>query len=110
MYAGRIVEQGQVDDVVKDPQHPYTQGLLNCRPRIAQRDMRVQPIPGNVPDLADLPAGCAFAPRCQHYQPICDEGAIPLLSTTQEHLSRCLIHTNFQRQADWHWGDKGGAQ
>lgn len=109
MYAGRIVEQADVDAVVEDPQHPYTQGLLNCRPRIAQREARVQPIPGNVPDLADLPAGCAFATRCQHHQPICDEGAIPLISSTHGHLSRCLMHTNFQRQAHWQWGDTVGA-
>jgi ABC-type dipeptide/oligopeptide/nickel transport system ATPase component len=46
MYAGRIVEQGPVDEVVMHPQHPYTQGLLACRPRVSERDLRVQPIPG----------------------------------------------------------------
>ncbi len=57
MYAGRIVEQGPVDEVVAHPQHPYSQGLLNCRPRISARYQHVQPIPGNVPDLASLPLG-----------------------------------------------------
>jgi len=110
MYAGRVVEQGEVDQVVGNPQHPYTQGLLNCRPRISQREARVQPIPGNVPDLADLPEGCTFAPRCQHAQPICSEGAIPMISSSNGHENRCLIHTNFQRQANWGWGDKVGAR
>lgn len=105
MYAGRIVEQGGVDEVVGNPQHPYTQGLLNCRPRISQREARVQPIPGNVPDLANLPVGCAFASRCQHSQPICEEGVIPMISSTNGHLSRCLIHTDFQREAHWQWSD-----
>jgi len=109
MYAGRIVEQGEVDQVVGKPQHPYTQGLLNCRPRISERAMRVQPIPGNVPDLAELPPGCAFAPRCEHFQPVCEAGAIPLIDCANGHLSRCLIHTNFQRQPHWQWGDRVGA-
>lgn len=110
MYAGRIVEQGEVDQVVGNPQHPYTRGLLNCRPRISQREARVQPIPGNVPDLAELPEGCTFAPRCEHFQAICSEGAIPMIATSNGHVNRCLIHTNFQREAHWGWGDRLGAR
>jgi len=63
MYAGRIVEQGPAYTVVTNPQHPYTRGLLACRPRISEYGQKVQPIPGNVPDLVNLPPGCAFAPR-----------------------------------------------
>ena len=106
MYAGRIVEQGPVDDVVTYPQHPYTQGLLNCRPRIAERDQRVEPIPGNVPDLADLPPGCTFAPRCPRRQSVCDTGPIPLVVTSMGNVSRCLLHVDFQREEGWGWGDK----
>jgi len=80
MYAGRIVEQAPVDRVVEDPQHPYTQGLLACRPRISQRAQRIEPIPGNVPDLAMLPGGCAFAPRCSLRQEICEHGPIPMVA------------------------------
>lgn len=106
MYAGRIVEHGPVDDVVEHPYHPYSQGLLNCRPRISEREQRVQPIAGNVPDLADLPAGCAFAPRCPHHQPACDEGPIPLVKMSPNHISRCLLHLDFQRQEGWQWADR----
>jgi oligopeptide/dipeptide ABC transporter ATP-binding protein len=103
MYAGRIVEQGPVDDVVGQPQHPYTQGLLNCRPRISERELRVQPIPGNVPDLADLPRGCAFAPRCPHHQAACDVGPIPAIQTSPGYISRCLIHVDYRREEGWGW-------
>ncbi len=106
MYAGRIVEQGPVEDVVTHPQHPYTQGLLNCRPRISERDQRVEPIPGNVPDLVDLPPGCAFAPRCTQHQAVCDTGPIPLVETSVGYISRCLVHVDYQREQGWGWGDR----
>ncbi|GAB4543838.1 MAG: ABC transporter ATP-binding protein [Anaerolineae bacterium] len=106
MYAGRIVEQGPVEDVVGSPQHPYTRGLLNCRPRISERGQRVEPIPGNVPDLADLPPGCAFAPRCPRYQPVCAQGPIPLVETSPGYISRCLLHVDFQREEGWQWGNQ----
>lgn len=103
MYAGRIVEQGQVDQVVSNPQHPYSQGLLACRPRISVRGQQIQPIPGNVPDLAELPGSCTFAPRCPHRQKVCEEGPIPMVNVEDSHLSRCLIHLEFERQAEWNW-------
>jgi oligopeptide/dipeptide ABC transporter ATP-binding protein len=106
MYAGRIVEQGPVDEVVTHPQHPYSQGLLNCRPRISEREQRVQPIPGNVPDLVDLPPGCAFASRCPHHQAVCDEGPIPLVETSPAYVSRCLLHLGYQREEHWRWDYK----
>ncbi|MFQ5340339.1 MAG: ABC transporter ATP-binding protein [Anaerolineae bacterium] len=106
MYAGRIVERGTVDQVVESPQHPYTQGLLECRPSIAVRGQRVRPIPGNVPDLVGLPVGCAFAPRCPHHQPVCDEGPIPMIETGAGHINRCLIHLNYAREEDWDWSDE----
>jgi oligopeptide/dipeptide ABC transporter ATP-binding protein len=105
MYAGRIVEQGDVNQVVENPLHPYSQGLLACRPRIAMRSQRIEPIPGNVPDLANLPAGCAFAPRCPHRQTECEDGSIPLIATNAGRQSRCLLHTNYQREKAWGWDD-----
>jgi oligopeptide/dipeptide ABC transporter ATP-binding protein len=104
MYAGRIVEIGTVDDVIESPQHPYTHGLLSCIPRIAARRTRIEPIPGNVPDLAALGPGCAFAPRCPHHEPACDEGPIPLFEVGPGHLARCLRHAP-RREADWAWSD-----
>ncbi len=105
MYAGRIVEQGTVDEIVETPGHPYTQGLLNCRPRIGERDQTIRPIPGNVPSLANLPEGCAFASRCAFVQDVCSEGPIPMFETAPGHLSRCLRASDYRRQPRWDWDD-----
>lgn len=64
MYAGRIVEEGRVADVIRSPKHPYTQGLLGARVELAHGRDRLVTIPGSPPDLANMPPGCAFAPRC----------------------------------------------
>jgi peptide/nickel transport system ATP-binding protein len=78
MYAGRKVEEAPVDQLFARPQHPYTRGLIGSIPRlpsmrgeIATRIERLQEIPGMVPKLANLPAGCTFAPRCPHAQDRC---------------------------------------
>lgn len=105
MYAGRIVEQGTIEQVVHNPQHPYTQGLLDCRPRISARELRIQPIPGNVPDLADLPAGCTFAPRCTYARTVCQEGPIPIIQTDTGQASRCLRAADYRRDPAWTWSD-----
>jgi oligopeptide/dipeptide ABC transporter ATP-binding protein len=103
MYAGRIVEQGPVEMVVTRPQHPYTQGLLACRPRIAEKGQKVQPITGNVPDLTELPAGCAFAPRCPLAQPACETGPVPLIQSQPGVFSRCLYPLQYVRDNTWTW-------
>ncbi len=90
MYAGRIVERGPVDQVVENPQHPYTQGLLACLPRLTSRGQAINPIPGNVPDLADLPPGCAFAPRCPLAQEACTQTEFKLRAVTSGHYARCI--------------------
>jgi oligopeptide transport system ATP-binding protein len=64
MYAGRIVERGTVDAVFTDPGHPYTLGLMNSIPQIEAKGGRLQPITGQPPNLAKIPPGCAFHPRC----------------------------------------------
>ncbi|WKU08580.1 ABC transporter ATP-binding protein [Micromonospora sp. HUAS LYJ1] len=67
MYAGRVVEQGSVAQVLRRPQHPYTWGLLSSVPSLhGDPDADLVPIPGNPPSLIDLPAGCAFHPRCRY--------------------------------------------
>jgi oligopeptide/dipeptide ABC transporter ATP-binding protein len=92
MYAGRIVERGSLDQVIEDPKHPYTQGLLACLPRITTRDQAINPIPGNVPDLADLPPGCAFAPRCPHVRTECRQVDLRLRAVTPGHYARCILY------------------
>jgi oligopeptide transport system ATP-binding protein len=74
MYAGQIVEEGAAVDVLKDPRHPYTQGLLASLPALeGERATRLPSIPGRPPDLAALPAGCPFAERCPRVMAICRE-------------------------------------
>jgi len=97
MYAGRLVEMGGVDQVIESPQHPYTRGLLACIPRISARRSRIEPIPGNVPDLADVPPGCAFAPRCPLAQSACPASLVPLSEVEPGHWVRCLCRTGMAR-------------
>lgn len=106
MYAGYIVERGSVDQVVESSAHPYTEGLLACRPKITLPRQPVAPIPGNVPDLVDLPDGCPFSPRCSLARDVCNEGPVPLFEVAPRHFSRCLIHNNFKRDPDWTWTDR----
>ncbi len=82
MYAGEIVESGEVADVLANPRHPYTQGLLAAVPRLdAPKDAPLSDIPGTVPPPWDWPSGCAFHPRCPHARPECSspdfDGACP---------------------------------
>ena len=71
MYAGRIVEQGSVFDVLSRPRHPYTQGLLDSVPSRSVRGARLKQIPGMAPSVLNLSAGCAFRPRCGYASEIC---------------------------------------
>ncbi len=71
MYAGRIVETGHSVDLVLDPKHPYTQGLLASFPTIDDLNKKLRSIPGAPPDLISVPSGCAFHPRCPYATEIC---------------------------------------
>ena len=92
MYAGSVVERGGVDEVIENPKHPYTQGLLNCLPRITTKQQKLQPISGNVPDLADLPPGCAFAPRCAFVSDECRGADVALRQLGADHQVRCILY------------------
>jgi len=76
MYAGRLVEMGPVRAVIREPRHPYTRDLLASTVHGAMRGRRLEAIPGSPPNLAALPPGCAFAPRCRHVEPACT-AAVP---------------------------------
>jgi peptide/nickel transport system ATP-binding protein len=90
MYAGRIVEQGPVRDVLRNPQHPYTQGLLASLPG-DDRAGRLRPIDGVVPPLGAFPPGCAFHPRCrQRFHP-CDRMVPGEYFPAVDHMSRCFL-------------------
>ncbi len=71
MYAGRIVEYASANTLLQQPFHPYTLALMNSIPRLGARAARLQSIPGNVPNAAQLPSGCKFHPRCDRAQPDC---------------------------------------
>lgn len=71
MYAGRIIESGRTQEVINDPQHPYTQGLINALPQQTLPGQRLKQIPGNMPGLNAIPQGCAFSPRCQYVTDQC---------------------------------------
>jgi len=66
MYAGRIIEFGTLEDIYRNPTHPYTLGLFGSIPKLDQKIRRLTPIKGLMPDPTNLPEGCAFAPRCNH--------------------------------------------
>src|SRR5690606_4755663 len=93
MYAGRAVEEAQINDIYANPQMPYTLGLLNSIPRVdraAEHQERLQAIPGNVPNPLYLPDGCAFHPRCRCVQEQC-KATIPALEDTGNgHMVRCI--------------------
>jgi oligopeptide/dipeptide ABC transporter ATP-binding protein len=90
MYAGRIVESGTARQVIKNPQHPYTRGLLEANVRPGQHE-RPEAIPGAPPNLARLPAGCSFAPRCRHAQDICRTDFPAVRMVEPGHIARCVL-------------------
>src|SRR5262245_53523647 len=91
MYAGRIVEIGSVQQIFDRPGHPYTQALLRCLPDVELARDRLVEIPGQPPDLAQLPAGCPFAPRCPQRQPVCDEAYPPRVALEDGHVADCWL-------------------
>ncbi len=78
MYLGRIVEKGPVNEILKNPKHPYTKGLLEALPDINNLDAPLKPIPGNIPSPLDRPTGCVFRTRCPHHNPEGKDGKIEM--------------------------------
>ena len=91
MYAGRIVEQGPVREIFRNPKHPYTRGLLASVPG-GHAGSRLLAIEGTVPNLAQLPPGCSFAPRCGDRMPVCDSAFPGVTDTGRDHSVRCYLH------------------
>jgi peptide/nickel transport system ATP-binding protein len=91
MYAGEIVESGQTKDLLKHPRHPYTQALINALPDQKDPSEPLQAISGEVIDLRNRPAGCAFAPRCPYKMPVCEIRPPRLERTDGEHSAACWL-------------------
>ena len=92
MYAGRIVEMGPVRQIFKAPAHPYTRALLESIPRLGARREHLTAIDGQPPDLARLPSGCSFAPRCPQVMDRCRVEAPPAFPVAPGQTSACWLH------------------
>jgi oligopeptide/dipeptide ABC transporter ATP-binding protein len=96
MYAGRIVEQTEVEKLFRDPKHPYTQGLIASVPVMGVVQDELATIPGSVPNLIDVPTGCKFAPRClariENHLEICTAEEPMLESVAPGHTVRCWLY------------------
>jgi len=88
MYGGRIVESGAVREVLRQPRHPYTAGLIASSPSRNQPGRPLHQIAGSMPSLLDLPSGCPFRTRCPHATEVC--AAMPEADTQGEHMWRCF--------------------
>ena len=90
MYAGRFVETGPTRTVMREPRHPYTQGLLASTIRGEMRGTRIQAIKGSPPVLESLPEACSFAPRCPHADDTCLQGVPAEHALAPDHMARCV--------------------
>jgi peptide/nickel transport system ATP-binding protein len=93
MYAGRFVENGTAREVMRDPRHPYTRGLLSSTVHGGMRGRVLETIPGTPPNLANLPPGCAFAPRCRRAEDRCVRDEPPVTIRPSGAMTRCVLAT-----------------
>ena len=103
MYAGRVIEQGTVEQVLSHPGHPYTQGLIECLPELgssrhAERTELAE-IAGVVPSIWELGSGCAFRERCPHAMARCASEVPPMIETGAGHGVACWLHAQPLRRA-----------
>lgn len=91
MYAGYIVEYGDIVSIFKEPLHPYSQDLIEAFPSIKAPKQEIVSIPGTPPDLLNPPQGCRFHPRCKYAMDICRKEVPPLLKTTKNHAVACHL-------------------
>ena len=92
MYAGEIVETGEIGEIYAEPRHPYTLGLMRSIPRADQKGQRLDPIIGQPPDLAHIPSGCPFHPRCAFRRDNCLVEHPPPYDVAPGRISRCHYH------------------
>jgi peptide/nickel transport system ATP-binding protein len=91
LYAGRVAEMGTTQEIFKNPQHPYTRGLMNAIPRPGSRGKKMAAIPGTVPSNPGALIGCPFAPRCEFAFARCSAERPPLFGVGEGHWSACFL-------------------
>ncbi|MGI9406734.1 MAG: ABC transporter ATP-binding protein [Hyphomicrobiaceae bacterium] len=91
MYLGELVEQGPVREVIRDPVHPYTQGLLNALPKLDDLDAPLTPVPGDIPSPLERPTGCVFHTRCSRAEARCSASIPPTSKFAQDHIGACFV-------------------
>lgn len=94
MYAGKVVEVATTEDIFKNPKHPYTIGLISSKPDLETESSRLHVIPGNVPDLNNLPTGCPFHTRCDKAMDICKNTFPNEVILEGEHRIACWLYSN----------------
>lgn len=99
MYAGQVVEKGTVREVLKDPQHPYTQGLIRSLPKLDEKNETLYSIRGTVPRPKKGRVGCRFAPRCDYAFEACLKKSPSLYTLKNNRQSRCFLHDELERNA-----------
>ncbi|MEO0293537.1 MAG: ABC transporter ATP-binding protein [candidate division WOR-3 bacterium] len=92
IYCGKIQEIARTITLFENPLHPYTKGLLESLPRLEERKNRLKVIPGNVPNIIEIPPGCPFHPRCKYKMPICERVVPELIKVEKEHSVRCHLY------------------
>jgi len=91
MYLGRMVESGPVRDVIRNPAHPYTRGLLDALPKLHNLEAPLTPVPGDIPSPLERPQGCVFHTRCPVAQPGCRSMVPPAIEVSPGHRAACLL-------------------
>lgn len=102
MYAGQVVEEGPVRKILKDPKHPYTEGLIRSLPKLTEDRQRLYSIPGTVPRPKKGRIGCRFAPRCAYAFDRCFQESPVLYSLDEYRTSRCFLYDDEERKAIEH--------
>lgn len=91
MYAGHIVEKAAMKEFIENPAHPYSKGLLNSTPILGSRKEKLEPIPGQPPNLKNMQPGCPFAPRCSNCMDRCLKDVPPVVNLSQTHSLYCWL-------------------
>lgn len=92
IYAGEIIEYGNLNDIYKNTKHPYTKGLFGSIPSLVANVKRLKAIDGNMPDPTNLPSGCKFYDRCNYATPACAESKPKMVQLSDTHQVRCVLY------------------